>query len=74
VPERHGHAVLYDPHTDDHHHMVCTGCGRVDDFDTPVETARALKAARRHGFQPERVELLVSGLCGDCRRQAPAGS
>src|SRR3954470_12990502 len=25
-------AVLYDPHVDDHHHIVCTRCGTVEDF------------------------------------------
>jgi Fe2+ or Zn2+ uptake regulation protein len=64
-------AVLYDPHTDDHHHIVCTRCGKVEDFETPLETERALRVARARGFAPERVELLVSGLCADCRVAAP---
>ena len=61
-------ATLYDPHVDGHHHIVCTRCGRVEDFETPVESDRALRVARAKGFAPERVELLVSGLCGDCQR------
>src|SRR3954447_16782667 len=48
-------ATLYDPHTDDHHHIVCTRCGLVEDFDTPVDTERALRVARAKGFAPERV-------------------
>ena len=60
-------AVLYDPHVDDHHHIVCTSCGAVEDFETPVETDRALRVARAKGFAPERVELLVSGLCRECQ-------
>jgi Fe2+ or Zn2+ uptake regulation protein len=58
--------VLYDPRVDDHHHLVCRRCGRVDDFDTPLEAADALRSARRHGFQAEHVELVVSGLCESC--------
>jgi Fur family ferric uptake transcriptional regulator/Fur family peroxide stress response transcriptional regulator len=65
-------AVLYDPHTGDHHHLVCTNCGRVEDFDTPVDTDAVFGLARRRGFAPERVELLVTGLCRDCGTMAPA--
>src|SRR4051794_36612888 len=64
-------ATLYDPRTDDHHHIVCTSCGKVEDLETPLETERALRAARAKGFAAERVELLVTGLCADCRAAAP---
>jgi Fe2+ or Zn2+ uptake regulation protein len=60
-------AVLYDPHTDDHHHLVCTSCHRVTDVDFPVDTGAALASARRLGFTPDRAELVVTGLCRDCR-------
>jgi Fe2+ or Zn2+ uptake regulation protein len=58
--------VLYDPRTDDHHHLVCRGCGRVDDFETPLDGGAALRSARRRGFRAEHVELVVSGLCESC--------
>jgi Fe2+ or Zn2+ uptake regulation protein len=60
-------AVLYDPHTDDHHHLVCTRCHRVTDVDFQVDTDAALASARRVGFAPDRAELVVTGLCRDCR-------
>jgi Fe2+ or Zn2+ uptake regulation protein len=60
-------AVLYDPHTDDHHHAVCTRCGRVSDLTAAVDPGSAVRAARRQGFDPERVELVVTGLCDECR-------
>jgi Fe2+ or Zn2+ uptake regulation protein len=60
-------AVLYDPHTDDHHHAVCTRCGRVVDVTAPLDPGPAFRSARGHGFEPERAELVVSGVCGDCR-------
>jgi Fe2+ or Zn2+ uptake regulation protein len=60
-------AVLYDPHTDDHHHAVCTNCGRILDVEGPVDADQALRSARGHGFEPDRVELVVSGRCRDCR-------
>jgi Fe2+ or Zn2+ uptake regulation protein len=60
-------AVLYDPHTDDHHHLVCTSCHSVTDVDVHVETDAALESARRQGFTPDRAELVVTGLCRACR-------
>src|SRR3954451_430030 len=59
-------AALYDPRTDVHQHVVCRGCGRVEDLDVPVDSARALRAARRRGFRPDDAELVVSGLCESC--------
>ena len=59
-------AALYDPRVDPHQHAVCRSCGRVEDLDAEVNSARALRAARRRGFHPSDAELVVSGLCGDC--------
>ena len=59
-------AALYDPRTDDHQHVVCRACGRVEDLDVAVDSTRALRAARRRGFRPDDAELVVSGLCADC--------
>lgn len=59
-------AALYDPRVDEHQHLVCRSCGRVEDLDVAVDSARALRAARRRGFEPSDAELVVSGLCGGC--------
>jgi Fe2+ or Zn2+ uptake regulation protein len=63
-------AALYDPRVAPHQHVVCRSCGRVEDLDVDVDTARALRAARRRGFEPTDAELVVSGLCGDCAEAA----
>ena len=60
------HAALYDPRPDAHHHLVCTRCGRVEDFDAEVELAGAVRAARRAGFRRTHGELVVSGRCAAC--------
>jgi Fe2+ or Zn2+ uptake regulation protein len=59
-------AVLFDPRTDDHHHAVCKRCGRIEDVPATLDAESALRSARSGGFQPDRVELVVSGLCRDC--------
>ena len=59
-------ASLYDPRTDEHHHLVCASCGAVEDVDARVELSPALRAARRSGFAANRAEDVVSGLCRSC--------
>jgi Fe2+ or Zn2+ uptake regulation protein len=63
-------AALYDPRPDEHHHLVCTSCGAVEDLDAGVDMAAALRAARRHGFRAERAEVVVHGLCARCASRA----
>jgi Fur family peroxide stress response transcriptional regulator len=63
-------AALFDPRTEEHQHLVCRNCRRVEDLDVKVDTASALRAARRHGFEPADAELVVSGLCERCAAQA----
>ena len=58
--------TLYEPRSEPHHHLVCRQCGRVEDFDTDVDLASAIAAARRQGFAPDRGELMVSGRCARC--------
>jgi Fe2+ or Zn2+ uptake regulation protein len=60
------HAALYDPRPDAHHHLVCTRCGRIEDFEVDLELAGAVRAARRAGYRRPRGELVVSGLCAAC--------
>jgi Fe2+ or Zn2+ uptake regulation protein len=65
-------AGLFDPRAEEHHHLVCTRCGAVEDLDTDVDAAAALRAARRRGFRPRGAELVVSGLCARCGSAAPS--
>ena len=62
-----GGTQLWDTRPDDHHHLVCRRCGRVEDIDTPLDLAGAHRSAKRAGFAPDRAEVVVSGLCSDCR-------
>jgi Fur family ferric uptake transcriptional regulator/Fur family peroxide stress response transcriptional regulator len=59
-------AALFDPRTDEHHHLVCRRCGRVEDLDTELDLARVRRAARRRGFNSDHAELVLSGLCSNC--------
>ena len=64
-------ASRYDRETERHDHALCTGCGKLVDFDLP-QTADLLRpAARKSRFKAESVHLTLVGRCPDCR-QAPA--
>jgi Fe2+ or Zn2+ uptake regulation protein len=63
-----GGTLLWDTRTDTHHHMICRSCGRIEDMETPLDLERARRSAARTGFEPDRAEVVVSGLCADCAR------
>jgi Fe2+ or Zn2+ uptake regulation protein len=65
VPTEAGTAV-YDPRTEDHHHLVCRNCGEIADVDAPVERDALLTAARAQGFAPDDAQVVVRGLCSNC--------
>jgi Fe2+ or Zn2+ uptake regulation protein len=62
-----GGSTLYDGRTDRHHHVVCRRCGAIADVDAPVDAGELLAAAAASGFAAEGAEVVVSGLCSDCR-------
>jgi Fur family ferric uptake transcriptional regulator/Fur family peroxide stress response transcriptional regulator len=61
-----GGPVLYDPRTEDHAHLRCRSCGRVQDLDAGIDAGPALSAARAAGFVPDGAEVVVQGLCSEC--------
>jgi Fe2+ or Zn2+ uptake regulation protein len=62
-----GGRVLFDSRLDEHHHVVCSSCGRVEDIDAPLDAEPALAAARRAGFADAHAGLVVTGVCSGCR-------
>lgn len=65
-------ASLFDGRTDPHQHTVCEACGRVDDLDGPFESTAMAKAAARKGFATDHVDVVLHGLCADCRAMRPS--
>jgi Fur family ferric uptake transcriptional regulator len=50
-----------------HHHLVCRGCGRVEEIAASGLEARIEALARERGFEPLGHGLEVQGLCAECR-------
>jgi Fe2+ or Zn2+ uptake regulation protein len=63
-----GGTLLWDTRPDAHHHMICRNCGRIEDMETPLDLDKARRSAARAGFQPDRAEVVVTGLCAECAR------
>ncbi len=64
-----GGTLLWDTRAGAHHHMICRDCGRIEDMDTSLDLGRALHSAARAGFEADRAEVVVSGLCASCARK-----
>ena len=67
-----GGAGVFDPRVEDHHHLVCRGCGAIVDVDGAVDHAALLAAARRAGFAADGAQVVIRGLCASCREAAAA--
>ena len=52
---------------DNHHHLVCRGCGAVVDVPCHTGSAPCLQAQSDHGFLIDEAEVYYWGLCPACR-------
>src|SRR5438309_3431603 len=48
---------------DNHHHVVCRGCGETADVDCAVGAAPCLDPSQAHGFDGDEAEVTFWGLC-----------
>lgn len=65
---RHGHAHYELVHETEHHHVVCTECGCIEDFTYPACDAvasYALRQATRFAYVSDHA-FEVYGTCNDC--------
>ncbi|MFL6115036.1 MAG: Fur family transcriptional regulator [Catenulispora sp.] len=51
---------------DNHHHLVCRGCGAVVDVDCAVGEAPCLEPSDGHGFTLDEAEVVYWGICPAC--------
>jgi len=64
----------YETARSEHHdHLICTGCGRIVEFENERIEELQLRVARRHGFSVESHKLELYGRCPDCRRARERG-
>jgi Fur family ferric uptake transcriptional regulator len=60
----------FDPNPADwaHHHLICTRCGKIQEFQDPILRARGAKVARSQRFTVTEQRLELYGVCRDCAR------
>ena len=51
---------------DNHHHLVCRGCGETVDIDCATGDTPCLTAAQDHGFRIDAAEVVFWGTCPSC--------
>src|SRR4051794_19739594 len=63
-------SVRVDPNVEDeHHHLVCTACGRVRDLDVEF-TGLDVPSRYRRDFAVDSVQVIFRGRCDNCSNQA----
>lgn len=63
-----GHPARFERRTgDNHHHLVCRGCGRIEDTDCRTDSAPCLTPEHDHGFDVDEAEVVFWGLCARCQ-------
>ncbi|GAB4099433.1 Fur family transcriptional regulator [Sinomonas halotolerans] len=55
---------------DNHHHAVCSQCGRVEDVDCAVGHAPCLTPSDNHGMTIMIADVTYVGVCTECAARA----
>jgi len=68
-----GSAARYEGRVgDNHHHLVCRGCGRLVDVDCAVGIQPCLEPTADHGFTIDEAEVVYWGVCPACQPEEKA--
>jgi len=63
-----GDASRYDARTEDHQHIVCRVCGKVDEVFTLIPAEWSRSVAAETGYQVEEEHILLKGVCPVCSK------
>jgi Fur family peroxide stress response transcriptional regulator len=53
----------------EHQHLVCQGCGKVMEFETPLVQELVDTIQKEHGFKVTKTELYLEGYCPHCEEK-----
>lgn len=57
---------------DNHHHIQCVVCGRVEDVPCAVGEAPCLNPSHDHGMRVLEASVTFRAICPECERTSPA--
>ncbi|MCL4337958.1 MAG: transcriptional repressor [Candidatus Thermoplasmatota archaeon] len=60
----------FETNTEFHGNVICAGCGKISDVD--VDRNSLISSVETTGFEVSEANLLIKGLCRDCRRHPNA--
>lgn len=61
--------ALYETRTgDNHHHVQCIDCHRIEDVDCVVGGAPCLSPSHSHGMRLLEASITFRGICAECER------
>jgi Fur family ferric uptake transcriptional regulator/Fur family peroxide stress response transcriptional regulator len=63
-------AARYDRKLTRHDHAVCNNCGKLVDMDLKLPDALSRQAAGLCQFETQSIEIILRGLCPDCRNSS----
>ncbi|MCK4362071.1 MAG: transcriptional repressor [Dehalococcoidia bacterium] len=53
----------------EHHHLVCLGCGKVVEFQSPLTKRIKEHMSRQSGFEILNASVSLEGYCERCRQE-----
>ncbi len=68
LSENHHHYEIKSP--SEHYHLVCLGCGRVIEFESPLLQRIKNQIRREDRFEVTGAEIRLQGYCSRCRGKA----
>ena len=60
-------------HADNHHHIQCIACGRVEDVPCTLGHAPCLTPAATHGMRVVEASITFRAICSDCEERQNHG-
>jgi len=58
----------------EHQHLVCQGCGKIIEFESPLIRKLVEIVRAEHGFNVTKAELYLEGYCSECEQEAKGGT
>lgn len=57
----------YDGRLDRHFHLICSGCGRVEDVEPDKYYDLAKYAEAHTDYKVEEIDIIMRGYCSECQ-------
>lgn len=58
----------FDTQTRPHHHLYCTGCGQIIDFDSAEYDRLTIPEEMKRKYLASRLRVSLRGICPECRK------